>query len=353
MKHYHAIEPSVSKYGHDTINVWGYRYGAAIDSLETIRPIWRKSIRAEAIFCLTEPIDCLVGSYGTTAMMVRQHNGIMLGLSDFLGDPRDKRYWAVMADEFKFVAQDNGLQPAVYKATEPSIAALHHAGFRSFPIGKEAVVNTSEYTKSGKQFKTLKRKLKSAEKSEVAIEYYPSKMITDDVYQELECIDNIWQNAKGKAMQFSQGVLSKRYTEENDFWVARHHGRMVAFISVLTSGNRREQSVDLMRQEYSEQTRDIMYALIDAAITKAKEKGCPRFSLCNVMLKDFEQNLPNPVNRFMQATGLNRHRLLRQQEGLAQFKKAFSPVWEPVYMSTLGRIPRIKPIIAASQLVRG
>lgn len=353
MRHYSAIEPLTSEFGHPVINSWGYRYGSPLECLETIRPIWEKSIRAEASFCLTEPIDCLIGSYGRTAMMVKEHNGVLLGLSDFLGDANDERYWAVMADEFKFVAQSRGLQPAVYKATEPSVAALRHAGFRSFPIGKEAVVKPGDYTKNGKAFKTLKRKLKNVKNSAVDIQYYPSNTVTDDLYQELKDVDSTWQAQRGKAMRFSQGILSERYTQENDFWVASYDGQAIAFISVLKSGDGQEQSIDLMRQDFGDHTNDIMYGLIDAAISKAKAEECPRFSLCNVMLKDYEETLPTNANRFMQATGLNRHSIFKQQRGLAQFKNAFAPEWEPVYLSTLGRVLRIKPLIAASQLVRG
>jgi len=93
-----------------------------------------------------------------------------------------------------------------------------------------------------------------------------------------------------------------------------------------------------------------MHLLVHEAIALAKGMGCGRFSLCAVQMRglDEETTLFGRLGHWAYQNLNERHHL----QGLARFKNAFRPEWEPRYLVTRSKLFPLKVLWDIHCLIR-
>ncbi|WP_424929587.1 phosphatidylglycerol lysyltransferase domain-containing protein [Amaricoccus tamworthensis] len=309
---------------------------------EAVTRLLAKSHRAEAALAHLGDKSFLMSRSGRACLMVTENANTLVALSDPIGCRREARELARL---FIREAAQRYLEPAAYKCTGRFAAELRRAGLTVSRIGEEALLDPRGFDISTPAHRSLRRKLRQAEKAGVTVEpFEPGDIAIDD----LLAIDTAWKNAKGAAMGFSQGYCRPDYLARFGGILARIDGKPVAFVTLWKSGDGREVSIDVMRN-LPDTPHGTMQSLITAAIEQAGEAGARKFSLCAVFLKGLE-SVPGPVAHIGNLL-CERYGLSESQQNLARFKQQFSPHWRPVFMCTRrARLP-VQETLAIRDLI--
>ncbi|WP_159804996.1 phosphatidylglycerol lysyltransferase domain-containing protein [Litoreibacter roseus] len=240
-----------------------------------------------------------------------------------LGDPFGKRTDADRRQEtlahLQRDASHAGRGLCLYKCSAGVAQSARELGLAVHQIGQDAVVSPADFAVDGSDRRTLRRKLKKAQKSGVAV-----RALHFDDWVDLKRIDAQWQHRNGAAMGFSMGTFERTLVRRQAVFTASHNGRICGFITFHTSGNR--WVLDLMRSDATCPD-GTMHALIYDALKVAREEDVGSVSLSTV-----------PLSGIIAPCTLTEHLLSRRfdssryAQGLFQFKRSFSPNWEPVYV---------------------
>lgn len=243
-----------------------------------------------------------------------------------------------------------GRIPCLYKTGARIAARARRAGWQAAPVAREAWLAPALFDVAAPGCAGLRRKLRKAEKAGLAVARTGRGTGQDIPLAEMQALTREWAGARGGERGFSMGRFAPAYVAGQAIWTARHAGRLVGFVT-FHQGTR-EWTLDLMRQS-ADAPDGTIHALVAAALDAARRAGLPRLSLAAL-----------PPDRSAARTPLAR--LLRRAEaaagleGLRQFKAAFSPNWETLYIAApsrpalaiaaldiAGRIARPDPLPAA------
>ena len=214
----------------------------------------------------------------------------------------------------------------IYKCTARTAVAARHLGLALQPIAREAWLDPRAFTLATPTRAGLRRKLRHANHAGVSISTGPHD------WTQLAVIAKDWAAIHGGERGFSMGRFDASYLAGQRVYVATIGRQAIAFASFHTGKS--EWTLDLMRQT-SRAPDGTMHALIAQAIADAASLGLPRLSLSAVPLAAL---CAAPKGRFASLI----HRLAGgNQSGLAQFKSAFVPRWQTLYLAA-----RHKPALA-------
>ena len=217
------------------------------------------------------------------------------------------------------LARSNGRIPLAYKCGARMAGHLRRYGWSVLHIADDAVLKTSEYDVDQPARRTLRRKLRAAEKSGIRIHYPPSWP-----WQDLARIDAEWQEVHGRARGGTMGRFSPEYVSDQWVAVAMQDDTPVAFVTFHHS--RKEWCLDLMRA-VKDLPDGTMHTLVHAGILAAKHAGVPKVNLAATPA------CPDPSSAFWRWAAQQATTFARSP-GLRQFKSNFGPVWEPRYAAS-------------------
>ena len=212
--------------------------------------------------------------------------------------------------------------PVIYKCTARTAVCARRAGLILWPVAREGWLDPRSFSLDVPSRSGLRRKLRHAHKNGITVDCG----LRD--FDQLSQIAAQWARAHGGERGFSMGRFDHAYLLGQRVYVARQSGQPTAFVSFHVG--KTEWTLDLMRQTAA--TPDgTMHALIDRAITDAKALGLARLSLAAVPVAAL-----TTAPRGVFAAQLHM-RLGGNQAGLAQFKAAFVPRWQTLYLAAPGR----------------
>lgn len=215
------------------------------------------------------------------------------------------------------IARAESRLPCLYKTGPRTAATARRIGHAVLPIAHEAVLKPAQFTLTGPDKARLRRKLSHARKAGLLVESPAHPPLAD-----MAAVAQAWRAAHGAERGFSMGRWQPDYIRSQRIITARApDGRMVAFVTFHASAT--EWTLDLVRPA-PDAPDGAIYAMICAAIDLAREAGIPRLSLAAAPKPDF--GLTGPL-------GTLARRMTRPSAGLAQFKSAFAPTWEPRYIT--------------------
>ncbi len=236
-----------------------------------------------------------------------------------LGDPAARRGDLPEAlAAFEASARRAGLVPALYKCGARTALAARRRGWLAVHVADEIWLDPRGFSTKGSAHARLRRKLRGADKAGVAVALtWPGNLPV----AEMDAVAAAWSDARGGERGFSMGRWSPGYVAGQRTLLAMREGRLVAFATFHDAGH--EWTLDLLRTA-PEAPDGTMHALIAAAIAEAAARGCPRLSLAAL-----------PSSR---AAGLAARLPCNGAagEGLRQFKMAFAPRREPLYLCAPG-----------------
>ena len=209
--------------------------------------------------------------------------------------------------------------PCLYKCSARMAAVARRRGFAALPIAREAHLVPASFAVQAPGFRQLRRKLRKAEQAGLRIEAPRHLPIA-----RMRAVNAAWCAENGGARGFSMGMFCPRHLGRQRVFLAWIGDDLIGFASFHVGA--REQTLDLMRQR-GDAPDGTMHALIVAAIAQAAAEGCPRLSLAAV-----------PFDGPLASAALARLRHRLAPAGLRQFKSAFAPEWETLYIAAPSRL---------------
>lgn len=208
--------------------------------------------------------------------------------------------------------------PVLYKCSARTAVAARRLGLSLLPVAREAWLDPRAFSLDAPSRAGLRRKLRHADRSGISIQTGPHD------WSRLAVIAAEWATKHGGEKGFSMGRFERNYLADHRIFVACVDNSPVAFASFHAAET--EWTLDLMRHT-SCAPAGAMQALIVRAIADARALGLPRLSLAAVPLAALSAA---PKSRLARAV----HRLLGGNlSGLAQFKSAFVPQWQTLYVA--------------------
>jgi phosphatidylglycerol lysyltransferase len=208
--------------------------------------------------------------------------------------------------------------PTLYKCSARTAVAARQLGLKLVPIAREAWLDPRIFSTSTPSRAGLRRKLRRANAAKITPSCGPHD------WRQLVQIAADWASCHGGERGFSMGRFSPTYLASQRVYVALQAGKPIAFASFHTSAT--EWTLDLMRHAPGIPD-GTMQTLIMQAIADAAAQNLPRLSLAAVPIPAL---IPNPGSGPQAWT----YRLIGGcQTGLVQFKSAFVPHWQTLYLA--------------------
>ncbi len=232
-------------------------------------------------------------------------------------------------------AKSEARLPIIYKCSARIAVHARHTGLAVALMAKEAWINPGTFRLCSPARAGLRRKLRRAQTAGVTISCPKALPLAD-----LSRIAAIWSGAHGGERGFSMGRFDADYIGGQRVYIAEHGGAPIAFIT-LHQGSQ-EWTLDLMR--HMPNTPDgTMHTLVAAAINDAAACKIARFSLAAVPALPTGHANPGLLLRIAVFFAGD------DGSGLIQFKAAFAPRWDRLYLCAPHRAGLV---IAAAEIGR-
>ncbi|MEO0401278.1 MAG: phosphatidylglycerol lysyltransferase domain-containing protein [Pseudomonadota bacterium] len=218
--------------------------------------------------------------------------------------------------QLKTASQDQGCVPFVYKSEARMAAHARAAGWRVLHLADDALIDLDGYTLDIPARRTLRRKLRAAQKAGIMIRT-GAPLPTDAMAR----IDSSWQATHGQARGGSMGRYCPKYIAHQWVGCAYREGALIAFVTAHTAQD--EWCLDIMRHD-NDLPDGTMHALVHTAISAAQRAGTARFNLAATPA------CPNPSSAFWRWAAFQ-IATRAGASGLRQFKSSFAPRWAPRY----------------------
>ncbi len=220
-------------------------------------------------------------------------------------------------------ARREGRAGILYKAPPRLAAQARRAGLTVLPLAREGWIAPDRFALERPDCAMLRRKLRKAAAEGVIAR------CEAPVMAELQRLNADWVAAHGGELGFSMGRFEPGYLAGQRVYVARKGMRPVGFASFHAGPA--GWSLDLLRPHPGAPD-GTAQALIAAAIADAARAGVARLSLAAVPEPAFApRGVLGPIFRLWPGAA-------RSAAGLRQFKGAFAPRWERLYLIAPGPV---------------
>jgi len=262
-----------------------------------------------------------------------------------LGDPvgPDDHAWATF-DRFLAACRAHRIVPVVYQATAAGRQRLDAAGFRCFPIGREAIVDLGQFDLRGPKRANLRHTVTRAERGGIRICWWPGGLAADEIARfgpGLTAIDTQWRRSAGPTMGFTIGTFETDRLATATIAIALDSAEApVACATFAPTGADGGWVLDLLRRDPS----GVPGALESCVARAAYEFRAERAQSLSLGLV--------PLWGLDRQSDLVEERLLARStavaapvydvDGLAFFKAKFDPRWETRYAA----VPRRRDLAA-------
>ena len=235
-----------------------------------------------------------------------------------LRDPLTDSAPASVVKSLVVAAKNQGQIACFYKCSARIASKARQSGFTVLPIAREAWLDPCNFSTDTPRHRQLRRKLRKANAAGLTTEHASTLPIA-----EMARISSDWVARSGGERGFSMGVFTADYVRTQRCYLAMQNNVMVGFVTFNTCKS--EWSLDLMRQS-ADAPDGTMYALLAHAIEDAKQAELPRLSMASIPYDHRNEYLRKCVDA---ASG---------GSGLRQFKSAFAPNWQTLYMAAPSRL---------------
>ncbi len=229
--------------------------------------------------------------------------------------------------------------PCLYKAPPRLAARARRAGWLVLPIAREAWLDPRAWTTDGRSRRQLRRKLRRAEAAGLRISPATGPLPLARMAE----IARAWEAARGGERGFSMGRFNPEALRGARIYLAHCQGDLVGFLTLMS--NPHEQVLDLMRHG-PDAPDGCMHLALDHALRAARAEGIARVSLAAAPIPagTAAGPVPGPGPAL-------RQRLDRASggAGLRQFKQAFAPHWQTLYIAAPDRTALV---LAAADIAR-
>ncbi len=249
-------------------------------------------------------------------------------------------------------ARRSGARPVFYEVNAADVPLMLDLGLALHKMGEEAEVDLSRFSLEGPDRKKLRSAHARAARDGLTLEISPPPH-AEDLIADLRRISDDWLAAKNTSEKsFSVGRFDPVWLDRWPLALVRQDGRTVAFANVLSSGNGKAATVDLMRHT-GDAPPGAMEFLFTEFMLRLRAEGCAAFSLGMAPLSGLA---PERSHRLWDRFGALIYRHgghFYNFEGLRAFKDKFDPDWRPRYLAAPSALPPLLPLADAARLING
>ncbi|WP_234266336.1 bifunctional lysylphosphatidylglycerol flippase/synthetase MprF [Hydrogenophaga sp. NFH-34] len=291
----------------------------------------------------------LFAESGQAFLMYARKGRSWVALYDPVG-PREA--WPELVWRFVELARESGGRPAFYQVRPQALPVYLDAGLRVYKLGECASVDLASFSLEGKRRANLRHGVARAQRDGLAFEWLPAGA-AGPVFDALQAVSDDWLGQHQAAEKaFSLGAFERGYVERQPVAVVRHEGRIVAFATLLVTGQAAEAAVDLMRQrrDAPKTTMDFLFTQI---ILQLKAQGVACFNLGMVPLSGMAGHRLAPGWQRLGRLLFNHGENFYNFQGLRAFKEKFDPLWEPRYLAAPGGLAPFLVLSDTAALIAG
>jgi phosphatidylglycerol lysyltransferase len=270
-----------------------------------------------------------------------------------LGDPvgpasaRSELAW-----RYRELCDQCGMQCVFYQVRPEMLPLYLDLGLSLAKLGEEAHVSLPDFHLNGRDradLRTAQRKVSQGEHAFRVLEPYQ----VSARMAELAEVSNAWLAHKpGAEKGFSIGRFVPHYIERFPCAVVEQAGRIVAFSNVLTSGDKQEIAIDLMRYT-DDAPSGVMDGLLVHLMLWARARDYRWFNLGMAPLSGLYER---PLSPLWHKAGLAMHTFAQSYynfEGLRRYKQKFHPEWRPRYLASPGGLALPRVMFDTTTLIAG
>ena len=240
-----------------------------------------------------------------------------------------------------------GRAAVFYQISDAGRQLLEAAGFRTFQVGVEAIVDLDGFALTGSARANLRHTITRCRKAGVSVRWFPAGIdagAEPGLVNRLAAIDAIWRKQAGPEMRFTIGRFDIHSLAFQPVAVAvDESGDPLGFTTFRPTGSDRGWVLDLMRRGAGSPPGVVEFCIAEAA-AGFREIGGVTLSLGLAPLAgldsagSFEERLLEFATRL---TGR-----WYDVKGLAFFKAKFDPTWVPRYGATRRRRDFVRFVVA-------
>lgn len=234
------------------------------------------------------------------------------------------------------------LEPIVYQASSAGRATFVGAGFRTFKVGEEALIDLLTFDTTGPRRANLRHTITRCRKDGVVFRWLPNGVPADEqgLLDDLEAIDAAWRKKAGPQMGFTISQFDRATLCWQPISVAiSPTGRALAYTTFRKTGVDGGWVLDLMRRALDGPPGAVEACIAEAAIA-FRAAGARTLSLGLAPLGGLDVKSPALEERLLAYAGKLAGPWY-DTEGLARFKNKFDPYWIPRF----GAIRRRRDLI--------
>jgi phosphatidylglycerol lysyltransferase len=289
----------------------------------------------------------MINDEGDAFIMFARQGSSFIALGDAVGGAAEDLNW-----QFRELVSREGGRIAFYQVRPAMLPLYLDMGLTPLKIGEEAVVPLMDFELKGKRHEANRYVLNRGERVGLSFEYIEASR-WDEVFDEVRAISDAWlAQRKAREKQFSLGMFDAAYVRHFDLAVVRFQGRIVAFVTLLSTASRVEVTTDVMRQ-LADAPRDAVRFMLLKLMLYLKPLGVRRFSMAMAPLSGLEGHRYAPVWQRIGAAVYQYGGAYYNFSGVRQFKEQFYPQWEPRYLVTQGGLDPAIILADIAMLVGG
>ena len=280
-------------------------------------------------FALRDDKSVIWSSTGKAAVCYRVVSGVMLASGDPIGDPEA---WPGAIAPFLDEAARHAWAPAVMGCSELGAEVwCREGGLTALELGDEAIVNTADFSLSGRPMRNVRQMVNRVAKHGYVAEV---RRVSDIPQAELDAIVRAADSWRGsqteRGFSMALGRIGTHGDEECVLATATEDGAVRAVLQLVPWGPD-GLSLDLMRRDKAAQP-GLNDFLIVETIKAAPALGVKRISLnfavFRAALERGERIGAGPVLRAWRSVLIFMSKWF-QIESLYKFNAKFCPVWQP------------------------
>lgn len=270
------------------------------------------------------------------------------GVAMAVGNPCAGDSSEQITDKWLKFSHEHDWIPASYQAQGEFLEVLKARGFRSIPIGVEAMIDLDTFTLEGKNMQELRSARNKAEKENWVIrEFLPSD------WDKVRNLDKKWLKIHGnKEIGFGMGKSSQKYlSETRTVLLLDKDNNLLAYLNNIELPGNNSRAVDLMRRDPDSSHKGVMEALFLNEIIQAKTEGKKYYDLGFSPLAEMDKSLADNKIAFKLLTLIyEKQSRYYDFKGLHRFKSKFMPTWQPSFLAYPNQVVLPKVLLALLNL---
>jgi len=322
---------------------------ASPDELARARQIIARQPRADALLALTGDKSLMFSATGNSFLMYGKRGRTWAALFDPIGLESE---WPELIWRFVEHAHDHGGRACFYQASSRSIPLYLDVGLSAHKLGEYAMVPLKDFTLQGSKRAHLRQAVSKGERDGLSFEVLPPAELSP-LLPDLKAISDAWLAEHAtREKSFSLGAFEPDYLACTPIAVVRKAGQTIAFANLMTTDEKREATIDLMRYT-PDAPRGVMDYLFVKLMLHCQAEGYAQFGLGMAPMSGMSSHHNAPhwqrLGRLIYSHGENFYNF----RGLRAFKQKFDPVWEPRYLCAEGGIQPLIVFTDIAALVSG